>query len=476
LYNPWGGELDNAIQSPPYDIYSYTDEYSTAGILARAQYDYDGTYFLSASLRRDGSSRFHPDNRWGTFGSLGGAWLMSKENFLSDVEWIDVLKFKASYGMQGNDNLLYPDGTVNNHPYQNQYNVTSDGVGGFALVETYHGNKDITWETSHAFNTGFDFELLGGYLAGTIEYFNRTTSDLLFYRPEPLSAGIASTPLNIGSVRNSGLEIDLSSSVFKNNDWDWSVFANATFLKNEILSLDPEVEAAGGQKFSNSIYKVGGSLYQFYLVQTAGIDQETGKQLYYIDPNNGDFTTTDDYTKAHQADLGDGLADVYGGFGTTVKYKDFDLSVQLAYQLGGSMYDGSYSELMHSGQGSRAGTNWHKDILNSWTPENHSNSIPRLATSDPSFQDVQSSRFITSTDYLSLNNITLGYTVPAKLLNNWGISSIRVYVTGDNLALLTARKGLDPRLSFAGGSSTSGSGSFVYSALRTVSGGVSLTF
>jgi len=464
LYNPFVGELSNAIQSPPTDMSSSTDTYATEGILARVQYDYDGKYFLSGSYRRDASSRFHPDNRWGNFGSAGAAWLISKESFMSDLKWIDMLKMKASYGIQGNDNL------GNYYAYADQYSVTNNN-GDFAVSFSYKGNKDITWETSYAFNGGFDFELFGSRLNGTVEYFSRKTVDLLYNQPVPVSLGYSSIPMNVGSLINKGFEIDLNGVLYKNRKVEWLANVNATHYKNKITDLAEGVKETG-IKGSYYIYKIGGSLYNSYLRRYAGVDKLSGMALYYVDPDKGDWTTTNDYSKANQSDLGSTLAKVYGGFGTQVNAYGFDLSVQLSYQLGGKMYDGTYEALMHSGDG--AGTNWSKDILNSWTPENNTSNIPRLCASDVTYQK-QSSRFLTSSDYLSLNSVMLGYTFSKKLTRSIGLSSLRFYVSGDNLGLLSARKGLDPRQALGLGSSTT-SGSYSYSALRTVTGGVTLTF
>jgi hypothetical protein len=204
----------------------------------------------------------------------------------------------------------------------------------------------------------------------------------------------------------------------------------------------------------------------------AGVDQVTGKALYYVDPDNGDRTTTDDYAAAKQSDLGSTLAKVYGGFGTQLNAYGFDCSAQFSYQLGGKLYDGTYEALMHSGD--NRGQNWSTDILKSWTPENPSATIPRLDLLDVSNQH-QSSRFLTSSDYLSLNSIVLGYTLPKKLITKLQLSSLRIYVSGDNLGILSTRKGLDPRQYFGLGSSTT-TGNFSYSAMRTITGGLSIKF
>ncbi len=463
LYNPYVGELGNAVQVPP-QVGSNTQRYATEGYLTRLQYDYDGKYFFSGSYRRDASSRFHPDNRWGNFGSAGASWLISKEDFMSSFDWIDMLKIKASYGAQGNDNV------GNYYAYLDQYTVANSN-GDFAVSFNYKGNRDITWETSHAFNTGIDFELFDRRLTGGIEYFVRTTTDLLYNQPVPISLGYSSFPTNIGSIVNNGVELELNGVLYKSKNIEWTANFNATSYKNEITDLAENIKK-DGQKGSNYIYKIGGSLYNTYMREYAGVDQFTGKALYYVDPDNGDRSTTDDYQKAKQSDLGSTLAKVYGGFGTQVNAYGFDVSVQMSYQLGGKLYDGSYEALMHSGDA--RGTNWHKDVLNSWTPENPSTTIPRLSSLDVTYQ-YQSSRFLTSSDYLSLNSVMMGYTLPKSIVNKLKLSSARVYVSGDNLGVLSARRGLDPRQSLGLGSSTS-SGNFSYSALKTITGGVSIKF
>ena len=469
LYNPYIGELNNAINTPP-SVSSYTHEYATMGYLGRVQYDYDGKYFLSASYRRDASSRFHPDNRWGNFGSVGLAWLMTKENFMEGIDWIDMLKVKASYGVQGNDNL--GSSSVYYYAYADQFSVTNSN-GQYAVAFAFKGNKDITWETSHSFNAGFDFELFGNRFNGTVEYFNRRTSNLLYNQPVPISFGYSSIPTNVGSIINQGIELDFNGVLYKNRNVEWTANFNLTHYKNRITDLADDVREEG-IKYSNAIYRIGGSLYNAYLPVYAGVNKENGRAQYYVDPDNGDYTLTTNYEQAQQSDLGSTLAKVYGGFGTSLNAYGFDLSVQLSYQLGGKVYDGTYEALMQTGD--LMGQNWHKDILKAWTPENTNTDIPRISTAstDASSQKM-SSRFLVSSDYLSINNITLGYTLPKQWTQKLGISGLRLYVTGDNLAVLSCRKGFDPRQYLGLGSST-GSGNFAYSALRTITGGITLNF
>ncbi|MCL3779461.1 TonB-dependent receptor [Prolixibacteraceae bacterium JC049] len=472
LYNPNIGEIDNSIFSPA-EVGSYTNTYSTLGFLGRFKYNYDDKYYFNGSYRRDASSRFHPDHRWGNFGSLGGAWLVDKEGFFQSLQasWVDLLKVKASWGVQGNDNL------GNYYPYLDQFKVTN-ADGDFSTTFDYKGNKDITWETSYSFNTGLEFELFNRKLAGGIEYFSRKTVDLLYNQPVPVSWGYASRPINVGELINKGFELELNYTIINRPDFNWSVNLNATHFRNEVLDLHESVRETGIQR-SQSIIEIGGSLYDPYMRVYAGPDANTGVATYYkakdgefVLDENGNRTITTDWATAGQVNVGSSLADVYGGFGTSLEFKGFDLSASFSYQIGGEVYDASYQELMHSGD--NAGLNWHKDILNAWTPENKNSNVPRLNAGDDTYQKV-STRFLKSSDYLSIDNVTLGYTLPSRLTKAYNISSIRVYVVGDNLHLFSARKGLDPRQSLGATSRTS-VGSHRYAAMRTLSAGITVNF
>ena len=484
LFDPTIGELNNADGTSQKSVGSYTADYMTQGFLARVQYDYAGKYFLSGSYRRDASSRFHKDHRWGNFGSVGAAWLISQEGFMKNADWIDMLKLKASYGVQGNDSL-YPNASaaIKYHPYSDNYTHSyNEETGEYSLTLNYKGNEELTWESSHAFNVGVDFELFKGKLNGTVEYFSRTTSDLLYSKDVPLSSGnpTGMYPVNVGSILNSGVEVTLGGNIIntKNVQWDWNF--NISHYKNKILSLDESVSEEG-IKGSYYIYKVGGSLYESYIRKFAGVDPETGKGLYYkkvLDENGkwtGEVETTDVFSKADQFENGSILPKVYGGFGTTLRAYGFDFSVQLAYQAGGKFYDGTYQALMHTS--SATGMAWHKDVLNAWTPENPNTNIPRL-DGDTSVGQTAVDCYFISSDYLSVNNVTIGYSFPKKWMEKIKVAGLRLYVAGDNLAVLSARKGVDPRFSVGLGSMTSNSGlnSGGYAAMRTLTGGLTLTF
>ena len=484
LFDPGIGELGNADGTSARQTTSYTAEYMTQGILARIQYNYMERYFISGSFRRDESSRFAPGHRWGNFGSVGAAWLISEEFFMSEIPWIQMMKLKVSYGVQGNDNL-YPgaDYARQYYPYADNYRHSfNEKTGGYSLELAYKGNDELTWESSHSFNTGIDFELWGGLLNGNLEYFSRKTTDLLYSKDVPLSSGNPTGyyPVNVGSILNSGYEISLDGNIYRSPYVLWSWNANVSHYCNKILSLDDSVSEEG-IKGGNYIYRVGGTLYQAYMKSYAGVDPETGKGLYWkkvIGEDGkwtGDSITTDIFTEADQYDLGSVLPVLYGGFGTTLKAYGFDISMQFSFQFGGKYYDGTYQALMHTSPS--AGTAWHKDVLKSWSEENKGSKIPRL-DGDTSIGQSAVDRFLISSDYLSVNNITIGYTFSEDMVRRYGIESLRAYFSVDNAAVFSARKGVDPRYSMGLGSYTSGSGlnSGSYSALRTITGGLTFTF
>ena len=469
LYNPESFYLGNVIGK--FTIGGKKDLYSTKGFFGRVNYSYNDTYFGNVSYRRDASSRFAPENRWGNFWSASVAWMLTRESFMEDITWVNMLKFKASFGQQGNDDILYPGVLLekNYYPWLDQYKMT--GANGTFADGTllYKGNPDITWETSTSYNIGADFGLFNNKLNGSIEYFGRKSKDMLYNRPTAGSLGYTAVPMNVGSMTNSGVEIDLNYQIMANKKFNWSVNLNATFVKNKINKLHPDLN--GKLIDSDRIYEEGESMYRMYLVDYAGVDEKTGEALYWAKDDNGNAIKTSEYSTAenYKVATDDMMPTVYGGLGTTFEAYGFDASIQLSYQLGGKIYDTGYRRLMHGGASSSAGWNWHKDIYNAWTPENPTSNIPRLNASDK-YTNSASTRWLTSSDYLSINNITVGYTLPQQLVKKVMLDKVRVYFTADNVALISARKGLDPRQSYISATTA------LYTPIRTISGGISLTF
>ena len=458
LYDPFIGELGNADGTKSKKTSSYTVDYATQGFLARAQYNYAEKYFISTSYRRDASSRFAEGHRWGNFGSIGAAWMMSSEPFMETAYWIYMLKLKASWGIQGNDDL-YPNASYASKyfPYSDNYTHSyNEETGEYSQVLAYKGNEELTWESSQSFNCGADFELFAGYLNGSIEYFSRKTTNLLYSKDVPLSSGNPTGyyPVNVGSILNRGFEVSLYGDIINTRKAKWTWNLNMSHYVNRILDLDESV-AEDGIKGGNYIYKIGGSLYEAYMYKYAGVDPENGQALYYYIEEDGSIGTTPVFSEADQFECGSVLPKLYGGFGTTARFYGFDISAQFSFQLGGRYYDGSYQSLMHTD--SSVGSAWHKDVLKSWSPENPESNIPRL-DGDTSVGQSPVDRFLISSDYLSINNITIGYTIPDRWSEKIKVQDIRIYFAADNLAVASARKGVDPRFSLGLGSFTSGSG------------------
>lgn len=496
LFIPTVGELTNAAGTDNKQMESLTADYMTEGFLSRAQYDYMEKYFVSASFRRDASSHFAKGHRWGSFFSFGAAWNIAKEDFMKDITWVDLLKLKVSYGEQGNDNLDNVNFANEYYPYADMYDVTYNSeTKEYSTVLVQKGNENLTWEKNKNFNIGVDFGLFKGRLSGTFEFFTRNTSDLLYLKDTPLSAGIITGwyPVNVGSVRNTGIELTLNATAVRTKDFSWDINFNMTHYKNKITSLDPSVSETG-IKGGTSILRVGGSAYEAYLYKYAGVYTENnfcgetynpalaGKAMYYYDVKDKetgkvigqDRTTV--FSDATQYDCGDVLPKLEGGLGMSFKYKNFDLGMQFQYQLGGKIYDAQYQALMHTSEQS-IGSAWHKDALNFWSAENPNSNIPRLDT-DYSVSQSAVDRFQTSSDFFAINNVTLGYTFPKVIMSRAGIESLRIYVAAENLAIATARKGLDPRFNFGIGGYTSGTGysSGNYGTMRTITAGITLSF
>ncbi|MBQ5642804.1 MAG: TonB-dependent receptor [Bacteroidaceae bacterium] len=476
LYNPFIAELGNAHGTSKKDLSSSSEHYMTQGFFSQLQYDYKETYFLSGSYRRDASSCFAPGHRWGNFGSVGAAWQITKMNFMKDAKWVNFLKLKLSYGIQGNDGVGYYTWADR---YQASYNEETKE---YNLNMQAKGNENLTWESSNSWNLGLDFALFNHHLNGSVEFYHRATSNMLYFRSLPLSSGISASGYydNVGSMYNRGVEVTLNANIFRTNDFKWDVDLNLTHNTNKITDLGGDTIRGGYQ----IIYE-GGSASQAYMLKYAGTDKTDGRAMYYKDVldekgNIKEQTTTYDITEATMYDCGTTLPVLVGGFGTSLSYKGFELSAQFSYSLGGKMYDGAYQSLMHNGRS--AGSAMHRDLLNAWSPENPNSDIPRLSTAaidDPGVGSQASiDRFMVSSDYLSLNNLTLGYSFPKKWLSRAKISNLRIYVAGENLFLLTARKGLDPRFNNGLGSMMYGSGeaSSSYSGSRTITAGVSLKF
>ena len=437
------------------DLTSSRTSYFLQGIFGRGEYSYGNRYFLSASYRRDASSRFAPDKRWGGFWSLGLSWNAKQEKFLLPVEAVNYLKFKASYGTQGNDNIGMTK------VYEDLYRI--DRVNGEAsIVKVFRAAPDVTWEKSNNFNAGIESRLFDR-LSVNADFFIKETKDMIYYRAlAPSQGDPASQLVNDMDMKNIGVEFEVSADLLKHRNFSWNLTLNGTSYKNKITKL-PSNEPAEGYASGNYWRRKGGSLYDFYMYEWRGVDSETGKPLY----TGKEEDLVHEAANAKMVRTGkSSIPDIYGGISTSWTFFGVDLSAQFAYQIGGWTLDSNYQSLMSAGS---AGTNWHKDIFRRWTPQNTDTDVPRVQNR---YQEASqtSTRFLTKASYISLKNVTVGYTFPKTLTQKARISNLRVYVIGDNLWYMSKRRGLDVRQSF------SGAAGFTYSALRTVSAGLSFTF
>lgn len=463
--DPNVSDFDNAVVYQ--GLNSNTAEYFLQGYFGRAEWNYDERYYGSASYRRDGSSRFAPDKRWGSFWSVSGAWNISNEAWMQNVSQINFLKVKASFGTQGNDNVGYTK------VYQDLYAISRvDGEA--SLTKVFRAAPDVTWEKSNNFNLGLEGKFFNR-LTLNVEYFVKETTDMIYARPLAPSQGSPSSQLvNDIDMMNRGVEFDANVTVVSNRNVNWDININGTHYKNKITKL-PSDYPVWGKQVGTTFREVGLPLYNFYLHEWAGVNPENGEPMfnkYETDPETGLSTgkligTVNNTNDATYVKTGKTpIPALYGGFGTSLTAFGFDLNAQFAYQIGGYTLDSGYQSLMSPGDNQ---TNWHKDIFNRWTPENTETDVPRLQFGAQQ-ANLTSTRFLVSSSYISLRYLSLGYTFPAKWTNAIKVKSLRVFLQGENLWYLSARKGLDVRKSISGGTDNT------YSALRTVSAGVSLSF
>ena len=466
-------ELDGAVIDGQAAT-SYKRRRNNEGYFGRLQYNFDERIFGSASLRRDASSRFHPDYRWGTFWSVGGAWLINKESWFY-APWVQELKIKASVGSQGNDN-------IGDFRYTDVFDIiNSDNKVGTAFYSK--GTKDITWETNTNFNIGAEFQLWNR-VTGSIEYYRRKTSDMLFSFSVAPSLGYSSYFDNVGNMVNSGVEMDFNVNILNTRNFTWDVNLNISTLKNRLTMLDPDkqisteyaADGKGYKGYSSGNFFIAEDLPMFTwrMKEYAGVNED-GESLWYRNTKDEEGNVTGRETTKTYADADyyiteeTSIPKVYGGFGTKLKVYGVDFGINFTYQIGGKQYDGTYAYFMSSPSGS-AGSNYHKDLLNAWTPENTGSNIPRFQLNDQ-YSAAASTRFLTNASFLNIQNINVGYTLPSRWTKKMAISSLRLYMSAENVFYWSKRKGFDPRQSY-----NETTNATYYSPMRTISGGVTFEF
>ncbi len=425
---PFNGLTEINAASKMNSMSSYYNKYRLLSWFSRAEYDYNDRYYVSASFRTDGSSRFHPDSRWGKFWSVGASWRISNEKFMQPYkDWLDNLKLKASYGAVGNDNL----GTY--YAYQGLYATGNNDYNNAGVMISRLPNKTLKWESNMQFNVGADFAVFNK-LSGSFEWFNRKSKDLLFTMPMAPSTGFSGIDRNIGDVKNYGIEFSLNYAAITTKDFKWTIDLNGTSYKNRITKLPQDEMNSGYFK-----WREGESRYNFWGVEYAGVNPETGNDQYWqnIYETNADGekvlverrktedlnALTSDNQKKY---LGDAIPKLFGGFTNNFSYKGIDLSFMIYYSFGGKLYDGDYSQMMAY----RTGYSMHPDMLDAWTPENTNAKFPRLSTAYANTMGSYSSKFLYNNTFARLRNVTLGYTLPKSLTYKFQVNSLRFFIQG----------------------------------------------
>lgn len=456
------------------DNSSYIANRRIESYLSRATYDYDSKYFLTASLRRDGNSRMSKEFRWDNFWAVGLGWRLDQENFMKEIKPISYLKLRSSYGKLGND------GGIGNYPSLALYSLGYNNSTEPGVVQTNLKNDSIRWETSKNFDIALEFGLFKNRINGTVEYYNRVTDGLLFAVPQPVSGGGTtgggySILKNIGELYNRGFEIHLDGDVVRNKNFNWNVGVNVSTLQNRITKMPTgQSEIISGTKK----LAVGHSIYDFWLRDWQGVDSLDGAGLFRAASGTGagvrvrgaGDTVTTSQNNARFNYIGSAIPDFWGSVTTNFKYKQFELTAVMSYQVGGKTYDAIYAGLMDGGSPAGYGGAQHIDALNAWKKRGDVTSIPRMDNTKAGIFNAQSSRYLINASFFNIRSIGLAYNLGSVDLGNLKFSSARFYINGENLALYTKRQGLNPQQSFTGVTSN------VYPPSRVITMGLNVNF
>jgi TonB-linked SusC/RagA family outer membrane protein len=446
---------------------TYLQEHRIESYFGRANYTFNDKYTLSGSYRRDGSSRFNEDVRWGNFWSVGASWRLDRETFFPMPTWVDMIKLRSSYGQVGNENLDNADGN-NYYAWQALYTLGRNNAAEPGFLQEGLGNRSLLWEKNNSFDTGVEFSLFKNRLNGSAEYFNRESEDLLFEVQLPLSSGVASRIENIGAMYNRGVELRLAGDVIKTQDFTWNLDVNWTTFKNEITRLPYKELVSGTKKL-----KVGEDLQAFWLREYYGVDPENGNALYraiaYNEANSkiiGSDTVTSNANNGRFHYAGTAIPKFSGGFTNTFTFKGFTLSALVTYAVGGKFYDSQYATLMNHGT---YGGAMHKDMLNRWQNPGDITDVPKLQVGNTANLAAASDRWLVDASYLNFRSVSLGYNIPASLTNRLKLRNVNLFATGENLALISKRKGMNVAQTFSGTTSA------VYVPSRVLSLGMNLS-
>lgn len=446
---PLPGIYEMSAASTQVSSGSSEDNYRLRSYLSKVEYSWMNRYFITGSFRTDGSSRFHPDHRWGKFWSASASWKFSDEAFMESIDWIQNAKIRASYGTTGNDNVGY-------YAYQGLYATGYNFMDLAGAILSRLPTPNLQWESNAQTDIGLDFTLFNKVHIN-VDWFSRMSKDLIFNRPLPPSTGNSGIDENIGDVKNYGWEFDVNTNIIANKNFRWNFDMNASSYKNKIVRLPQKEIYSGRYKWTEGV-----SRYEFYGPLWAGVNPENGNNTWWKFEDDGKMVRTEVYADVNTVDqqryLGTSIPDWFGSITNTFNYSGFDFSFMFYYSLGGKMYDNDYAE----GVRWRRGFNLSTQILERWTPENTNTKIPRISEFTQSNITVYSNQYLFNNTFVRLRNVTLGYTLPAAVLKRLHLGSFRVFAQGTNLLTwgAAARRGTDPETSINGavGDGANGSG------------------
>ena len=427
--------------------------------ISRLSYNYDKTYFLEGSYRRDGSSRFAEDVRWGDFFSVGGSWILSNESFVQNISQIDFMKLRASYGEVGNNR------GIGYFPYMQLFVTGWNNLSNTGVLSGSVADPNLAWEKTSITNVGLDFGI-GGRFSGAIEYYSKESIDLIYDKPLAISTGNESITTNVGSIKNTGIEFTLDANVIKSQDLNFDLGFNISTNSNEITELTQDEFISGTKK-----WMVGKSLYDWYIREWAGVDPDDGYGMWYVDTldDDGNVTgreTTKEYSEATRYYIDDksSLPKYTGGITANINYKNFDFSTLLYFSLGSYQYDSQYASLM---SGMERNDQGHPDLANRWQQPGDVTDVPLLLNTSNDF-NATSTRFLYKNDWGRVKSLSLGYTFDDEVNTRLKTQSIRVFLQGDNLFTLSSKDGIDPEQTLSG---LTGSRSY---QLKTISLGLNI--
>lgn len=413
-------------------------EWSMLSYIGRIVYTLRDKYILTANMRIDGSSRFGKNNKYGYFPSGALAWKISEEAFMKDIEWLSDLKFRASYGLSGNANALIPYQTLSKLSYAG-YNFNSAEAPGY--YESNMPSNDLKWETTEQLDLGLDISVFNSRLNVTLDYYLKNTRDLIREIDIPAVAGFPSTYVNMGNLRNTGMELSINSTNL-NGEFVWKTSFLVALNRNKLTSLGDGSEKIGTSHWVGKPISIGNR----YMIEADGIWQANEEKkaatygsvpgdVKYIDQNEDGKINDDDRVFA-----GSYYPKFYGSMTNDFSYKNFDLSVFMTFEQGRDIYNGN-NYILLSGSGV---DNNRTEMLDRWTPTNPSNQYPRASATSKNRLSTTTSEFLENGSYLKVKNITLGYSLPKSLISKIGIDHLRIYTSVNNLLTFTSYTGMDP--------------------------------